>query len=134
MNNYQLFKSIPNKSILDKLENIYPIKDFREKRITFTKQDMVEFNTIDKLNEYLPTLKTFYLPCKQKMFLNCLCFRRAMTILRQILRIFSYKVLSKERFTKYKKHYEYWIVFDSELGKNDEEQYNRTKKNIVFFD
>lgn len=134
MNNYQLFKSIPNKSILDKLENIYPIKDFREKRITFTKQDMVEFNTINKLNEYLPTLKTFYLPCKQKMFLNCLCFRRAMTILRQILRIFSYKVLSKERFTKYKKHYEYWIVFDSELGKNDEEQYNRTKKNIVFFD
>jgi len=134
MNNYQLFKSIPNKSILDKLENIYPIKDFREKRITFTKQDMIEFNTIDKLNEYLPTLKTFYLPCKQKMFLNCLCFRRAMTILRQILRIFSYKVLSKERFTKYKKHYEYWIVFDSELGKNDEEQYNRTKKNIVFFD
>lgn len=134
MNNYQLFKSIPNKSILDKLENIYPIKDFREKRITFTKQDMVEFNTINKLNEYLPTLKTFYLPCKQKMFLNCLCFRRAMTILRQILRIFSYKVLSKERFTKYKKHYEYWIVFDSELGKNDEEQFNRTKKNIVFFD
>ena len=134
MNNYQLFKALPNSSILDKLEIIYPIKGFREKRVTFTKQDIYDNNTIDKLNDFISTLKTFYLPCKQRMFLNCLSFRRAMTILRQLLRVFSYKIMSKERFTKYKKHYEYTIIYDAKIGKEDEEQYNRTKKNIIFFD
>lgn len=134
MNNYQLFKSIPNVSILDSLENIYPIKGFREKRVIFTKNDLIEFGTLDKLQNFIPVLKSFYLPCKQRMFLNCLCFRRAMTILRQILRLFSYKIISKEKFTNYKKHYQYWIVYDSDISKTDEENFKRTKANILFFD
>ena len=134
MNRYQLFSKLPEREILDKLEKIYPIKGFRDKIIHFSKNDFIQENTIEKLVEFVPELEQYYMPCKQRHFLRCITFKKAMTILRQILRVFGYKIKSKEKFVRYRKYYLYWIVYDKELSKRDEEKFNRTKNYIVYFD
>jgi hypothetical protein len=134
MNNYQLFSKLPTENILDKLEDIYPIKGFRNNTIHFSKYDMERENTVEKLKEFVPELEKYYMPCKQKTFLRCITLKKGMTILRQILRIFGYKIKSKEKFVRYRKYYEYWIVYDEELLEKDAEKHKRRKNYIVYFD
>ena len=134
MNKYQLFSTLPEPKILNDLEEIFPIKGFREKIVQFSKYDFEKDKCLDKLKNFIPELQKYYLPCKQKTFLNCLNFKKSLTILRQILRIFGFKLKHKEKFIRYKKFYIYWIVYDKELVDKDTEKFNRSKNYILFFD
>ena len=133
-NKYQLFKVLPEESILDELENIFPIRGFRQKTIQFTKYDFENQKCLEKLKEFIPKLEKLYLPCKSKVFLKLLNFKKSITILRQILRVFGYKLQSKEKFVNYRKFFLYWIIYDKMLKEEDEKNYKRKFRNVVFFD
>ncbi len=112
----QLFCDIPSEQFLIQLLKCYGVQnldDFHE----FNKGDLVELNTVDKLNELIPELILYYLPCKAKIYLNDITEKRAITILAQFLKLFDYKLLREEKIINKKKIIFYRIqkIEDSKL-------------------
>ena len=112
----QLFCDIPSEEFLIQLLKCYGVQnlnDFHE----FNKGDLVELNTVEKLNELIPELILYYLPCKAKIYLNDITEKRAITILAQFLKLFDYKLLREERIINKKKIIFYRIqkIEDSKL-------------------
>ena len=129
----QLFVSKPP---IDLLNNI--IKSFGLKNLNDTKEfsyiDMNKLNTIQFFNNLENELNKYYLPCKQKIYFNDikkLTNKQAITIFRQLLKIYDYDLYSKEKFIKGIKYSVYRII-----SKN-EKIFNLTKKKkeiIISFD
>lgn len=55
---------------------------------------------LDSLDEWLPLLEPFYIPCKAKRFLQAVTSARLITILRHILHPLGYDLLTQERMYK----------------------------------
>lgn len=112
----QLFCDIPSEEFLIQLLKCYGVQnlnDFHE----FNKGDLVELITVEKLNELIPELILYYLPCKAKIYLNDITEKRAITILAQFLKLFDYKLLREEKIINKKKIIFYRIqkIEDSKL-------------------
>ena len=43
-------------------------------------------------------LDDYYLPCKKKIYLNDHDFEKCITILRQCIKLYNYKLVSKEKY------------------------------------
>tara|TARA_B100001939_G_scaffold342889_1_gene354659 strand:+ start:373 stop:762 length:390 start_codon:yes stop_codon:yes gene_type:complete len=91
----QLFKQVPDLEFLNKLLNCFGLQDLEDKS-EFTKDNLIKINTIDKINNLLPELVIFYLPCKYNHFLTNLTINKCITILKQILRLFDYQIKKRE--------------------------------------
>ncbi len=102
----QLFKKIPSEDFVIKLLNIYGINGFDINYI-FTKDSLILNNTLSKINEIINELEDFYLPCKKKIYLKNITIKRAITILRQFVKVYNYNIESSEKFNNYKKYLEY---------------------------
>jgi hypothetical protein len=66
----------------------YGLKGFDD-TVEFSKGDLIEHNTIDKLEDMLLEIILYYLPCKSRIYLNDLNEKRAITVLSQFLKLFS---------------------------------------------
>jgi len=129
----QLFVSKPP---LELLNNI--IKGFGLKTLNDTKEfSYINMNKLDTLTIFKNLeneLNKYYLPCKKKKYfnnINNLTNKQAITIFRQILKIYDYDLYSKEKFIKGIKYSVYKII-----SKN-EKLFNLTKKKkeiIISFD
>lgn len=91
----QLFKQVPDLEFLIKLLNCFGLQDLEDKT-EFTKDNLVKINTIDKVNNLLPELVIYYLPCKYNYFLRELTINKCITILKQVLRLFDYQIKKRE--------------------------------------
>lgn len=104
----QLFKaSIPEDFFL-KVCICYGIKNF-EDEYYFSKTDLIKLGTVSSLLKYKEELMQYYLPCKAKLYLIELNESKAITILRQLLRLFNKILLSKQKYIKQKKTTLYYI-------------------------
>ena len=112
----QLFCDIPSEDFLIQLLKCFCIQNLNDYH-EFNKGDLVELNTVDKLNELIPELILYYLPCKAKIYLNDITEKRAITILAQFLKLFDYKLLREEKIIDKKKIIFYRIqkIEDSKL-------------------
>jgi hypothetical protein len=112
----QLFCDIPSEDFLIQLLKCFGIQNLNDYH-EFNKGDLVELNTVDKLNELIPELILYYLPCKAKIYLNDITEKRAITILAQFLKLFDYKLLREEKIIDKKKIIFYRIqkIEDSKL-------------------
>ena len=118
MTKNQLFKKYPNEEYVINLLNIYGITDFSDNHY-FSKIDLEELNTIDNLNKITETLKTYYIPCKAKLYINNINYKRAITILRQFLKTLNYTLSSKEKYIKGIKYNTYSVIsIDNQLNIN----------------
>ena len=93
----QLFKNIPDRDYVVKIINIFGLNDFNDSR-EFTKNDLLKINTLDNLSKEKETLKKYYINCKGKVYLNNITLNRAITILRQLLKLYGYSLYSKEQY------------------------------------
>ena len=91
----QLFRERPDKDFIIKLLNCFDLKDLND-TTEFTKDKLNKIKTIDKINNLLPELVIYYLPCKYNMFLKNITINRCITILKQNLKIFNYKLKKRE--------------------------------------
>jgi hypothetical protein len=91
----QLFKEMPDIEFLNKLLNCFGLQNIQDKG-EFTKDNLINLNTIDKINNLLPELVIFYLPCKYNYFLKNLTINKCITILKQVLRLFDYQLKKRE--------------------------------------
>ena len=64
----------------------------------FTKKDLAEYGTVEKINNSRSEFEKYYLPCKGKKYLSDLNEKKAMTVLKQFVKTFNYYVFSKEKY------------------------------------
>ena len=112
----QLFCEMPSEEFMIQLLNCYGVQNFADQH-DFTKNDLLELKTVDKLNDLIPELIMYYLPCKGKIYLNDINEKRSITILAQFLKLFDYRLMREEKIINKKKIIFYHIqkLEDSKL-------------------
>lgn len=95
----QLFKIVPDLQIIQAILDAFGLDDIEDTRI-FTKEHMKDVDTVQKINELIPTLKEYYIPCKSKKYLIDLNEKKCITILRQFVKIHHYKCIGMEKSIK----------------------------------
>ena len=91
---YQLFQQMPDEKFLLKLLICYDITDINDNK-EFSKCDLIDLQIINRIEDLIPELVLYYLPCKYEMFLNNITINKCITILRQVLRLFNYHLKKK---------------------------------------
>jgi len=87
----QLFQREPTIEEFDKFLKCYNINDI-DGNNNITYLSIKIYKTIEKLYDMLDILIEIYLPCKYN-FISSLNTKRSLTILRQIIRLFDYKLI-----------------------------------------
>ena len=105
----QLFKVHPDKNITLQLLSLFGITNFNDNH-AFTKNNLLELRTVEKINDLVPTLMTYYIPCKGNKYLQDINDKKSITILRQFLKKNKYTLMSKEKYIQGKKHLFYQVV------------------------
>ena len=124
--NSQLFRKKPTFEFVAKVAALYNIKEFKESQ-KFTLSNLENMKTVEKLNEIMPELKEHYINCKAKKYLENLDPKRAVTVLRQLLKSIEYNLVSKEKYANGCKFLEYRV---EQLQKGSKVK----KKILVTFD
>lgn len=99
---FQLFCEKPNMEFMTELLDCYGLSGLDDNK-EVCKGDLIELNTIDKIEDMLPEIIMYYLPCKAKIYLNDLTEKRSITILCQFLKMYNYRLARKERIINKKK-------------------------------
>lgn len=127
----QLFTKKVDTDVVLKLLQCFGINDLNEKKV-FCKYDLMQNNTVSKLNALKPELERYYLPCKAKVYLEDLTEKRAITVLKQVLRLHGYYLNSKEKNLNNKKIIFYQMINEKDkLHPQNMKKYNIT--NILNF-
>ncbi len=115
-NHFQLFKELPPLEFIQKLMDFYGIHDFDE-NYKFTRVDLEKKNVISNLNDLRNDFDKYYLKCKTTRYLDNLTIKKSITILRQFLRVYGYKIVSKEKYSNKSKYLLYHI---EKIDKNED--------------
>jgi len=109
----QLFKIKPSYEILVKICFLYDIDlNNLEKKNTFTKLELIELQIDNYFEMFKNLLSEYYLPCKSKKYLECIDIKKSITILRQLLKLYNFSLLSSERYNNSKKYIIYTIKYN----------------------
>lgn len=106
---YQLFTKPPTQTVLDKILFCFDLKGLDDTKI-FTKKDLEESKSVDKINDMIIELNEYYLPCKAKKYLINLNNKKIITILRQFIRYYGFFVFSKEKYIQGEKYISYQLM------------------------
>jgi|TARA_B110000259_G_scaffold169_1_gene188 hypothetical protein len=105
---FQLFQQIPDEEFMVKILNCFGNINFNDNK-EFSKFDLDDLDIINKLEDLIPELVMYYLPCKYNMFLTNININKCITILRQLLRLYNYKLKKREHVQHKKKKIYYHI-------------------------
>ena len=106
MVNKQLFSKKPELNVVLHLLKLYGLNDFDE-NYSFNKIELEKKKIVYELNKFKETLDQYYLPCKSKKYLNNITLKRSITILRQVIKEYNYKLISREKYISGKKYLSY---------------------------
>tara|TARA_Y100000385_G_C12867835_1_gene540132 strand:+ start:397 stop:786 length:390 start_codon:yes stop_codon:yes gene_type:complete len=104
----QLFTEIPDLEFLNKFLNLYGINNL-EDSVEFSKYELIDLNIVDKIEDLIPELVMYYLPCKYEMFLTNMNVNKCLTILRQIIKLYNYELKKREHVQNKKKSIYYHL-------------------------
>ena len=93
----QLFIKKPERELVEKLVNTYGLTGFEDETV-FSKRKFEKNDTKEKFEEIVEQLREFYLPCKRKIYLDNITHKKAVTIMRQCLRLYNFYIRSKEKY------------------------------------
>ena len=113
MTKNQLFRSTPDLQIVNMVLDAFGLDNLEDTRL-FTKEHMIDVDTVQKLSDLSETLKEYYLPCKSKRYLTDLNEKKCITILRQFTKIHHYKCIGMEKSTKGRKIMTYRLLYSEE--------------------
>ena len=108
MGKSQLFRTKPSKKFIEKFITLFGLTDITDKRY-FSRKNLIDLKTIEKINKLLPELKNYYIPCKARNYLSELNEKSVITVLRQLLKTIGYNVYSCEKYHKGTKYVAYVI-------------------------
>jgi hypothetical protein len=104
----QLFTEIPDLEFLNKFLNLYGINNL-EDSVEFSKYELIDLNIVDKIEDLIPELVMYYLPCKYNMFLSNINVNKCLTILRQIIKLYNYELKKREHVQNKRKSIYYHL-------------------------
>lgn len=112
---YTLFREIPShETVLDWL-SLIQIAGFDDSH-TFTERSF----PFDAFNRILVEAEPYYYPCKAKVYLHRdMTMKRAMTVLRQLVKPFGYTFLTHERLSAGKKYNEYYLTPEVPIARSE---------------
>lgn len=103
----QLFKIKPSIELVKQICSYFNVNlDNLEANNSFTINSL----NIIYLDEIKKKLNDYYIPCKQKIYLNNITKKKTITILRQLLKLYNFNLNSKEIYENTKKIISYTIV------------------------
>ena len=105
----QLFKVSPNIEITEKILENFGIKGVDDNH-SFTRENLIDLNTVENINNMYDELIRYYIPCKAKKYLVDLNEKKCITILRQFLKIQNHTLMSKEKYIQGKKILYYQVI------------------------
>ena len=126
----QLFTKKPSKELIEKLISSFGLTGFSDDKV-FSKRDIDKNDSIEKIMEFKNELSNCYLPCKRKIYLENIDYKRAITILRQCLRLYNYYIKSKEKYFNGDKLIIYQIL---PINNEPKKKENVEKTCIISFD
>lgn len=131
----QLFIIKPTQDLIIKIINTFGIKDLKDNH-EFSLLDMNNIETVKKLKELESDIKKYYLPCKQKIYLENWNYKTCITIARQFLKTIDYDINSREKFINNKKYLLYKLITRQEKEQDKIKKEKKTKKKevIITFD
>jgi hypothetical protein len=91
----QLFRVKPDIEFINKLLKCFGLEDINDKN-SFTKDKMMSIRAVEKITNLIPELVIYYLPCKYNQFLRELNENKCITILKQNIKLYDYKIRKKE--------------------------------------
>jgi len=97
-NDKRLFRKVPSREFVDDILVHLKLQGLTDKR-WFTRDELY----LDAIDEWLPLLEPYYLPCKAKRFLNDMDSLRVITILRHILHPIGFELRTQEKMYKMQK-------------------------------
>jgi len=128
----QNFKNNPDMNIINTLLQTFGLTDLDDDRY-FTKENMKEMNTVDSINLLIPKLEEYYLPCKSKIYLKNLTEKKSITILRQFIKNYNYKLITFEKSIQGRKQLTYRLMYvNSDSLKSNKEKVENTKYIVTF--
>lgn len=105
----QLFKISPDREITMEILRNFGINSFEDNH-SFTRSNLKDLETVDKINILSTKLRKYYLPCKAKLYLIDLNEKKCITILRQFLKVHNHTLISKEKYVNGIKHLFYQVI------------------------
>ncbi len=123
----QLFQIVPPLELVNEIMKIFLGENISNPNYQFTRKMMEEKKIVDKINNYIPELRKYYLKCKQNKYLDNLDCKKCITIFRQLIRIYGYQIHSTEKYQNGSKFLLYKI-------QNNINQKNNHKKNNFTID
>ena len=124
MTKNQLFRKIPPKELVELIVKAFGLKSLDD-GTKFSKKKLKLINTVDTVNSFKSQLEKYYLPCKARTYLNGLTEKNVITVLRQCIRIYGYRIVSREKYMKGEKYILYHLEADK---KGDEDKDTRDDK------
>lgn len=100
----RLFRQIPPRELVEEILSHLKLQGLTESR-WFSKDEL----HLQSLDDWVPLLEPYYLPCKAKRFLTEIDASRTITILRHILNPLQYELRTQERMYKLQKMTMYQI-------------------------
>jgi hypothetical protein len=82
----------------------------------FSRSNLVSKKIYDKMIDFIPELKKYYLKCKHNKYLNNLNEKKIITIYRQIMRPYGYSISAVEKYNNGQKFLLYIIQKKKSLG------------------
>tara|TARA_B100000035_G_C21019430_1_gene563352 strand:- start:81 stop:488 length:408 start_codon:yes stop_codon:yes gene_type:complete len=128
----QNFKNNPDMNIINTLLKTFGLTDLNDDRY-FTKENMKEMNTVNNINLLIPRLEEYYLPCKAKIYLKDLTEKKSITILRQFIKNYNYKLITFEKSIQGRKQLTYRLMYiNSDSLQNNTKKPENTKYIVTF--
>jgi hypothetical protein len=128
----QLFVKKVEMDVVLELLRCFGLDDLNDKKL-FSRNDLIQHDTLERVQKMKSNLERYYLPCKAKMYLDVIREKRAITILKQVLRLHGYFLISREKNINNKKVIFYQLINEKDKFKpQNMKQYNLT--NILYFD
>ena len=106
---FQLFREKPPLTIILDMLNKVGIENLQDIKHSFTKEDVANCISDDCWSDNISLLKEYYLPCKYKNYCESITEKKLITIMKQCLRPYSYKLESKEKYISGKKYIIYFL-------------------------
>jgi len=108
----QLFRENPPLELIDEMLNLVGIYNFNE-NYRFTREDIKNKDVISKLLDL--NLEKYYINCKFKKYFYKIDEKKVITIMRQLVRLYDYKINSVEKFSNNKKYLVYHLTKNTEF-------------------
>lgn len=105
----QLFVKMVDVDMLCKLLACFELKGLHDMQM-FSKNELVQRKTAEKMLALKPELQTYYLRCKAQIYLDNITLKKSITVLKQVLRLYDYYLVSHEKNINNKKVIFYQLV------------------------